>query len=99
VNTLQRNFILSGTGEVTNDEFPQLTVFNYELDISQLSNSTSNIATYNNLIYGTSNLTTLAMTDSFASFGHFYGISQDANVQKSIPVVRNATTGATIYAS
>lgn len=96
VNGLQRNFGLVGTGPVTNDAYDKLTIFNYILDTSYLQNTTANMQTYNTMIWGTSNMTTLAMTNSFASQGHWYGLSSNTDVQKSIPTVKNGTTGATI---
>lgn len=99
VSSLQRYFMLTGTGEVTNPAYDKLTLYNYNLNTMGLQNSTTNMQTYNTMIWGTSNLTTISMTNSFASQGHWYGLSNNADVQKSIPTVKNGTTGAPITAN
>jgi len=88
VNDLSRPCVFSYTGENTNF-YKSLTMLNYQLESSQMLNSTANPA---NAIYminvdGTSNLTTTMRAPMFASKGHFYQISDE--VASSVPVIKN----------
>jgi len=88
VNDLSRPCAFSYVGENTN-YYKSLTMLNYQLEASQMLNSTANPA---NAVYminvdGTSNLTTTMGAPMFASKGHFYQISEE--VASSVPTIRN----------
>lgn len=84
---------LTGTGEVPFKNNNKLTLQNFEISPSSLANSSMNMMMYNTMISGTSNTTTILRANSFASMGHYYGMSPEA--QASVP---NITNGGTIVA-
>lgn len=88
VNDLSRPCAFSYVGENTSF-YKSLTMLNYQLEASQMLNSTANPA---NAVYminvdGTSNLTTTMRAPMFASKGHFYQISEE--VASSVPTILN----------